>query len=79
MVSAKDMGGETSLGGGKRRRWIVGNGDNEKIQDVSWLRNMEKIMFKSENCTMGDDAKVEELIDMHIGNWNMTLIYNPFN
>jgi len=43
------------------------------------MPNLESLRSKNDNCTLGEDALVEELLDTDNRQWNRTLIYNIFN
>jgi len=43
------------------------------------MPNLEILTSKSDNCTLREEALVEELLDPDTGQWNRTLIYNVFN
>lgn len=43
------------------------------------MPNLEFLRSKSDNCMLGEDALVEELLDLDTRQWNRSLIYNSFN
>jgi hypothetical protein len=43
------------------------------------MPNLEILTSKSDNCTLRDEALVEELLDPDTRQRNRTLIYNVFN
>ena len=43
------------------------------------MPNLEILTSKSDNCTLREEALVEELLDPDTGQWNRTLISNAFN